>query len=638
MKLANQLNGLQTMRQCLVSRLRFLRRALSYYRAGTKWIVAWIVLAAVGIGLGMLAAWPAAILVDSVLNPGLGHAERDLIHRLFLALVPSGRIGQIIGLAAIGLLLKVIADGLATGVTVLSNHVNYSALVRVRCDLYRKLQAMNLGYHRSRPLGDAIYRLTADAYGCQNILNVVVSAILAAVTLGVMAAVLCTRSLSLTVLAFSIAPPLAVANLVFARRLQRRTLECKASETKFTSVIQQSLACIGLIQAFGREDEEFGVFHGTLRESVRAWWRLNHEQIAYNLIVGFLFAAGGAAILGYGGYLVHQGKLSVGDLMVFTAYLGLVWGPLCQMTGFSANLQNGVAGAQRVFEVLDREQVIVDAPDAVPLPRRPRRLELDRVWFAYGPNPSTERQTEELEGLDDMVLRDLSVTIEPGQIVAFVGSSGAGKSTLLNLLPRFYDPSKGVIRLSGIDVRSVRVKDLRKHVALVLQDSVILPTTIAENIAYGRPGATRHQIMEAARLAGAAGFIEQQPQGYATPIAEGGANLSGGQRQRIAIARALLTEAPVLVLDEPTSALDGHHEQLIAETLTSLKGQRTVIVVTHRLSTIVSCDQIFVMDGGRIVEQGTHGDLIAQSGLYRQMARDQLGAAPAVIPALIQAA
>jgi ATP-binding cassette, subfamily B, bacterial len=289
---------------------------------------------------------------------------------------------------------------------------------------------------------------------------------------------------------------------------------------------------------------------------------------------------------------------------------------LCALTGFAANVQGGVAGAQRVFEVLDRDPAIRDVPGAIPMARKPRVLEFDDVSFSY-------------EGRTSSVLDHISSKITPGQMVAFVGSSGAGKSTLLNLLPRFYDPTSGAVRLDGIDVRNVRLADLRKQVALVLQESVILPTTIAENIAYGRPRATRQQIREAARLAGAAEFIERMPEGYNTVICEGGQNLSGGQRQRISIARALLTEASFIVLDEPTSALDPLHEQMIVQTLQKLKGLRTIILVSHRLSTVRDCDQIFVMSAGKIVEQGTHEQLLEEHGVYHQMASHQFDLDPA---------
>jgi subfamily B ATP-binding cassette protein MsbA len=222
------------------------------------------------------------------------------------------------------------------------------------------------------------------------------------------------------------------------------------------------------------------------------------------------------------------------------------------------------------------------------------------------------------------VLRDIDATIVPGTMVAFVGSSGVGKTTLLNLLPRFYDPTQGALLLDDLDIRKAKIKDLRAHVALVLQDNLILPTTVAENIAYGRPNASAAQIHEAARLAGAAAFIEKMPEQYETPVSESGGNLSGGQRQRIGIARALLTEAPIMVFDEPTSALDAQNEALITQTLAGLKRQRTIVLVSHRLSTVADCDEIFVMEEGRIVERGTHEQLLGRRGLYYSMAKRNL--------------
>jgi subfamily B ATP-binding cassette protein MsbA len=596
--------------------MRLYLRAVSYFRQDLPLVVLLLAIIFASSGVGLLMAWPMAILIDSVLSAA--PPKSDFVHRLFLAPLPEGRLGQLVGLAGIGLGLKFCQDVLATLQALVANKINYNGLMRVRCDLYRKLQALNLAYHRSVPQGDAIYRLSSDTFACQTILQTLITAVVAAVTLVTMGAVLMSRSAPLTLLALSVAPMLAVANVAFGRRLKQRSMECKEYDTRFTTAVQRSMANIGLVQAFGREDLEFSRFHGSVRETIQAWWRLNWQQMTYNLIVGTLFGLGGAAVFGYGGYLVYRdqfvnhaaGGMTVGDLMVFTSYLALLWQPLCTLTGFGANIQGGVAGAHRVFEVLDRDPVIADAPNAVAMPRWPRVLEFENVEFRYdGARP---------------VLRDVSVRIEPGQMVAFVGSSGVGKSTLLNLLPRFYDPTAGRILLDGVDTRDVRVKDLRRHVALVLQESVILPTTIAENIAYGRGGATMEQVREAARMAGAAEFIEALPDGYNTLIAEGGANLSGGQRQRISIARALLTEAPFVVLDEPTSALDPHHEALIAGALRGLKGQRTVIIVSHRLGVVADCDQIFVMDAGRIVERGTHDELLARCGHYYVMARHQL--------------
>jgi subfamily B ATP-binding cassette protein MsbA len=598
--------------------MRLYLRAVSYFRQDLPLILLQLALIAASTGLGLLVAWPMAILVDSVFAAQA--AKQDWIHRLFFAILPDSRLGQVIGLAGVGLALKLLGDGLGIAQTLVGNQVNYNGLMRVRCDLYRKLQSLNLAYHRAQPQGDAIYRLSSDTYGCQSILGVLVSTAVAVGTLVVMTCVLATRSWQLTLLALSVVPFLALANVVYGRRLKDRSLACKEQDSQFTTAVHRSMSCIGLVQAFGREGDEFRHFQNTVRGTIAAWWRLNWQQTAYNLIVGTLFGIGGAVVFGYGGYLVYQAQyvrhdtngMTVGDLLVFTSYLGLLWGPLCSLTGFAANIQGGAAGAQRVFEILDRNPGITDAPGASPLPRAPRTIEFEHVTFGY----------------DDArpVLRDVSLIIRPGEMVAFVGSSGVGKSTILNLLPRFYDPVAGAVRFDGVDLREIQVKDVRRHVALVLQESVILPTTVAENIAYGRPDATREQVIEAARLAGASEFIEALPAGYDTPIAEGGLNFSGGQRQRLSIARALLTEAPIVVLDEPTSALDPHHEHVVTESLRSIKGTRTVVLVSHRLGTVVECDRIFVMDGGRVVEHGTHADLIAADGLYASMARKQLGA------------
>jgi ATP-binding cassette subfamily B protein len=291
---------------------------------------------------------------------------------------------------------------------------------------------------------------------------------------------------------------------------------------------------------------------------------------------------------------------------VFMSYLGMMYDPLCQVTGANFNLQSGLVGVRRVFEVLDRETLVADGPGAAALPLQPRTLSLTNVGFEYAAGQP--------------VLRDLTVTVAPGTSVAFVGSSGAGKSTLLSLLPRFYDPSAGVIELDGQDVRGIKLADLRRHVALALQDSVLLPTTIWENIAYGRPSAKAAEVIEAARLAGASGFIEALPQGYDTELSEGAQNLSGGQRQRIAIARALLTAAPIVVLDEPTSFQDNFHEELLARSLRELKGKRTLVVVSHRITTIKGCDLICLLDGGVIREMGTHDELIRRNGFYSKLA------------------
>lgn len=590
--------------------IRFYARTIGYFRDGLGQIVLQISVMCTGVLLGVLGAFPLAILIDGVFGkaPRAGEAWP---YRLFFDLAPSSIPGQVIALAVVTLLLRLAQEVLSMVQTLVGIKVGYRGLLKVRCDLFAKLQQLSLAYHKSQPQGDAIYRLSYDAFGFQTILNLLVQTILlSAITLLMMMWIMFSMNWQLTLIALAVVPPLLWASSHYGKIFRAKSLAAKEAESQLTTAIQRSVSVIELVQAFGREADELARFHGTAGQSVRTWLKLHWDEVCYWLVVGTIFAIGGALIFGYGGLLVWQQRFTVGQLSIFITYLGQLYGPLNKLSGSGSSLQGGIAGVQRVFEVLDREPAIKDAPGAIALPLRDRVLQFDQVSFEYRPGQP--------------VLRDVSVTISPGQMVAFVGSSGVGKTTLLNLLPRFYDPTSGVIRLDNYDLRQVKLSDLRRHIALVLQEGSILPASVAENIAYGRPAATEAQIQEAAQLAGAADFIDKLPEKYQTLLGERGSNLSGGQRQRLGIARALLTEAPILVLDEPTSALDSEHEAMIVQTLRDLRGKRTIVLVSHRLSTVADCDQIFVMDDGRVIERGSHDELIARRGKYYLMAKHAL--------------
>lgn len=602
--------------------MRLYRRAISYYVRDWPMVVLLLILQIGGTtGLALLTSWPMAVLIDSVLSQ---NPKTDGIRGWFLNVLPSTKVGQIVGLAIIALVLMFLKDLNGNIQRIVQSHVNYRGLVRIRQALFAKLQALPLEFHKSQPQGDIIYRFNTDTLGCQHILGVSMGVVVAVSTLVSMIGILLSMHPMLTLMSFSVVPLLILSNLFFGSRVRRATLGTKQQDAHLTNLIQRVMATVGLSQAFSREQGEYDRFAGQTRHAVRAWWRLNWTEISYAMVNSLIFGAGYAAIFGYGGYIVHKlgttdpasSSLTVGDLLVFISYLGQVWGPIDTLTGFTARMQSGVAGAMRVFEILDRPTQITDPMDPVDLPLQQRTVTLDDVRFGY--TPGTE------------ILRGVAAQIEPGQMVAFVGPSGAGKSTLLNLLPRFYDVDEGAVRLDGVDLRSVRVADVRKHIALVSQDNLMLPVSIAENIAYGRPDATLDQIIDAAKLAGADEFIRRLPDGYHTTVAEGGANLSGGQRQRLSIARALLTEAPVLVLDEPTSALDARNENLINECLHQVRGRRTIILVSHRLSSVVQTDCIYVMDNGRVVEQGTHAELVTRRGIYAKMVAHQAAEGRAV--------
>jgi subfamily B ATP-binding cassette protein MsbA len=610
--------------------MRFYLRAIAYFREDLPLILASLVLIAMSTFAGLLQPFFWSILVDCVLGSFSGHF---LVYSVFYRLIhlvgvaAADRPRQIIVLAVLAVGLRVVQEFLGMALRLLSAYVGYNGLIRVRCDLFRKLQQLSLGYHKSQPQGDAIYRLSYDTGGFQTILTVLINSVLvSAVTLIIMTGIMWKTNRLLSVITLSVAPLLLWVTKLFADPLKQRWLEAKEVDMRLTTVIQRSVASIGLVQAFGREADEFDRFHGSVQDSKRANIRQAWQESWYWLLVGAIFGLGYAIILGYGGWLVYQDVFilhlkdgfTIGKLWIFLAYVNQVYAPLQSLSGSGATIQSGVAGVQRVFEVLDRDPDIKDAPNAAHMPRRPRVLMLRKVSFEYRAG--------------EPVLLDVDATITPGQMVAFVGSSGVGKTTLLNLLPRFYDPTSGALTLDDIDVRTVKIKDLRAHVALVLQENLILPTTVAENISYGRPDATQGQIEDAARLAGAATFIEKLPEGYQTVVSESGGNLSGGQRQRIGIARALLTEAPIMVFDEPTSALDPQNEALITRTLQNLKRQRTIVLVSHRLSTVMDSDQIFVMEEGRIIARGKHDELLALHGVYFAMAQQQLKVqAPTVV-------
>jgi ATP-binding cassette, subfamily B, bacterial len=585
-------------------------RAAKYFREDLGKVIFSTLLIGLTTLAGLAQPFPLAILIDSVLS---NKADAHWYDRLFHRFAPQGVVAQIILLAVIMLALRLAQELIGLWLGYLKIVIGYNGLLRVRGDLYRKLQALSLAYHQSRPQGDAIYRISYDAYGVLSAFNVIQTIFVNAIILVCMAAIMLSMNWRLGLIAVGVMPVLFGTIKYYGKVLTDTALQAARLDTNLTSIVQRSVSAITLVQSYGRERDEYSRFHDSVRISNRAWVRMHTQSLTYWLAIGSAFGLAAAVIFGVGGYQSYKHPLAftVGDFWVFLQYtLVNLYDPLHKLSGSGAEMRKNLASMQRVYEVLDTPIDIKDAPDAIAIAVQPRVVELEDVSFAYGNGPP--------------VLREVSVTIHPGEMVAFVGPSGVGKSSLLGLLPRFYDPTSGRISLDNHDIRKVKVRDLRRHIALVLQDSLLLPTSIRENITYGRPDASDQQIRAAAEMAGAATFIEAMPQKYETILAESGQNLSGGQRQRLSIARALATESPILLLDEPTSALDPQNEQMITETLRSLKRKRTMILVSHRLSTVADCDRIYVMEGGQIIEQGTHEELIAGRGAYYRMAKHQM--------------
>ena len=357
-----------------------------------------------------------------------------------------------------------------------------------------------------------------------------------------------------------------------------------------------------MVHAFGREEFEVRQFQQQARQSLQANLRLTLTNVNSALVISTLMVVGTAVMYYIGTVHVLSGTLTLGSLLVFSAYLLMLYQPLESLTYTTWAMEGATAGAKRCFEVLDRQDDVVDSPGAVAISSAQGAIAFEAVNFGYAP--------------DRCVLRNIDLQIDPNQIIGLVGGTGAGKSTLLSLVPRFYDPTTGSIRLDGCDIRQITKKSLRAQIAIVLQDTLLFSTTVRENIAYGRPDATEEEIIEAARRAQADEFIRQMPQGYGSLVGERGGHLSVGQRQRIGIARAFLKNAPILLLDEPTSALDPSTESAIMDTIKELMRGRTTLIATHRLATIHNLDQIIVLEHGRIVEQGRGPELAARGGIY----------------------
>ena len=590
----------------------FYRRAMRYFRSDLRRIGILLLFTGFGIAVSLLQVWPMSILLDTVLSP-MKHT--DFMHRLFSFVLPTNKIGQVIGITLIGMGLKFAQD--ITGVfrEMMRRRIDYNGMARVRSDCFDKLQRMSMDQHRARPQGDTIFRLTTDSAGPRDIFDVLFDAGVAAVTLIVVTVIMFFNTVPLTVFALAVAPVLIGCNVYFGRIIRRRQLISRERDAEFTTSVQRSVTAMALIRAFGREKHEAAGFSNAVSNVVNSTLRLDWQTFLAGFATQTIFSVGGAMVFGYGGYLAYRDEFvhpisngfSAGNLVAFMGYLGMMWGPLATLATAAAAVQKGAAGSQRIFELLDLKEETTDSDRAHVLTPVPRVLTLDNVHYEYE--------------LGRPVLQGVNAVIKPGEVVAFVGPSGAGKSTLLQLLPRFADPTTGSVRFDGTDLRSIRRQDVRRHVSLVLQDSLVLPATIRENISYGRPDASLQQIRQAARMAGADSFIAKLPLGYDTMVEESGQNLSGGQRQRLAIARSLLSPAPFLIMDEPTAALDAESEQRVLDFILAQRKRRTVILVTHSLTAASRCDKVFVMQAGRIVERGTPAELLNRNGVFADLVK-----------------
>lgn len=566
------------------------RRALRYYRPFLGQTLIGLFLSLCGIALNLLKPWPFKIIVDDIL-PRNPHAQfgnsPDLIPWLCLALVGLQLLWGLTNLASNYIFVR----------------VGLQALLKLRTDLYAYLQSLSLKYHDARRSSDSSFRVAYDSQSIQTIYNKGFTNIFGSiVTLIGTFCVMVRIDWQLTLLSLAVVPAIVAAIYFFAHRIRRDSTSIQEQESALLAQAQEGLSSVRMVHAFGREEWEVRQFHLQAQQSLHANLRLTLTNVNSALVISTLMVIGTAAMYYVGTLHVLAGTLTLGSLLVFSAYLLMLYQPLESLTYTAWAMEGATAGARRCFEVLDREDDVVDALNAEEITKTSGAIGFQNVSFGYAPGQP--------------VLHDIDLAIAPNQIVALVGGTGAGKSTVLSLVPRFYDPDAGTVALDGRDVRTVTKKSLRSQIAIVLQDTLLFSTTIRENIAYGRPDATDDEIREAAHRAQADDFITHLPAGYDSPVGERGGHLSVGQRQRIGIARAFLKNAPILLLDEPTSALDPTTEAAIMETIKDLMQGRTTLIVTHRLATIHGVDRIVVLEHGRIVEQGTGAELLAKNGVY----------------------
>jgi ABC-type multidrug transport system fused ATPase/permease subunit len=571
------------------------RRVLRYYRPFLGSTIAGLLLSLVGIAVNLLNPWPIKILVDQILPPNsnfrVTHANwHNYILPLCLALVALQVLWGLINLLTNYIFVK----------------VGLQALLKLRTDLYSYLQSLSLKYHDARRSSDSSFRVAYDSQAIQTIYNKGFTNIFGSViTLVGIFCIMLRLDWQLTLLSLGIVPLIVSAIYFFAQRIRTESTSIQEQDSAMLAQAQEGLSSIRMVAAFGREDFEVSQFHQRAQRSLQANLRLTLTNVKSALVITTLMGIGTAAMWYVGTLHVLASTLTLGSLILFSSYLIMLYKPLQELTYTAWAMEGATAGAQRCFEVLDRDDDVRDAPGAVEITETKAAITFDQVRFAYDEkNP---------------VLDAINLRISPNQIVALVGGTGAGKSTLLSLVPRFYDPSAGVVSLDGRDVREITKKSLRAQIAIVLQDTLLFSTTIRENIAYGRPGATEAEIRKAAQRAQADDFISRLANGYDSTVGERGGHLSVGQRQRIGIARAFLKDAPILLLDEPTSALDPTTEAAIMETIKELMQGRTTLIVTHRLATIHNLDQIIVLEHGRIVESGRGADLVAHSGTYAKL-------------------
>jgi ATP-binding cassette, subfamily B, bacterial len=555
----------------------------------------------------VLEPWPIKIVIDNILqHKKLGGwlappVQRLLGHNHFALL--DFAVAAVAAIAIVGAVSSYFEKYLTTSVSQWVTH-------DLRRTVYNHIQRLSLAEHNQARTGDLISRVTDDIEAIQDFVNSALLGIFVSVlTLVGMIAVMIYVNWEFTLIALSVVPPLFLLVFHYTRQIKKASRAVRKKESELTSVIAEVLTCQRVVKAFAREDYEVRRFEAQSLENLETALRARSLKAKLSPLVEIVVALGTALVLFYGTRLAIAGALSAGVLVVFLLYLGRMYKPIRDLSKMTDTVSKAFVGYERVREILRIDSRVRDLPRARPAPKFRGEIEFDDVSFSY------DGQTP--------VLENINFRVRPGQVAAFVGLSGAGKTTIISLIPRFYDPQTGQVKIDGVDIRSYQMNSIRQQISFVLQETLLFRTSVWQNIAYGKPDASRREIMRAAELANAAEFVEQMPAGYDTMIGERGLNLSGGQRQRIAIARAIIRDTPILILDEPTTGLDSSSEQAVLEALDRLMKGRTCVVIAHHLSTIRHADVILVVKDRELVERGTHEELLQAEGEYAGLFRLQ---------------
>ncbi|MFD0067649.1 MULTISPECIES: ABC transporter ATP-binding protein [unclassified Streptomyces] len=573
------------------------RRFWPYTRGRRRWLVPLVLFSLIGPLVDAAELWLFKIVVDEVLVP------RDL--RPFLWIAPT-YLGLIVGSGILGF-----ADDMT------STWVSERFLLALRCDVFRHVQGLSLGFFERRRLGDVLSRVTGDVDAVETfLLSGVADALYQVIRLGVFLGLLLYLQWDLTLLALVIVPLFWSAARHFSRLIKEASRERRRRSGSLSAVAEESLSNVALVQAYNRQSWQERRFERENVGKFRAAMASARIRAVYRPLVEIIEVSGALAVMGLGTWKLAQGQLTLGGLLVFLALIGKLYSPIRDLSRLGNSFYAASASAERIIELLDQRPQVVEAASARRTGRARGDVEFDGVSFRY---PGTTRRA----------LSGVSFRVAPGETLALVGASGAGKSTVAKLQLRFYDPDQGTVRLDGRDLRDLFLSDVRESVAVVLQETLVFHGTVRENIAYGRPEATEAEIVAAARAADAHDFIQLLPAGYDTMVGQSGRMLSGGQRQRLAIARAMIRDAPVLLLDEPTTGLDVQSGRRIMGPLRRLMAGRTTIVISHNLLTVSDATRIVVLDRGRVVESGSHDALLAHGGMYAGLRRLHAVTSPA---------